>query len=72
MMRREFYLWHILPTVNRLKEFKIGCSFEVVSRAIFADYDRVTAQPIIRKMLTKQYGVDVADIIMMYLQCISI
>ena len=70
--RREFYLWHILPTVNRLKDFKVSCSFDEVSTAISAEYDRVTARPIIRKMLMKRYGVDVSDIIMMYLLCITV
>ena len=70
--RREFYLWHILPTWNKLKEFKIRCSYDDLSAAIFADYDRVTVQPIIRKMLIQRYGIDVTDIIVMYLECITV
>ena len=65
--RREFYLWHILPTMGRLKDFKLGCSFDDAHVAIFADYDRITTAPIIRKVLIKHYGADVANVILLYL-----
>ena len=65
--RREFYLLHILPAMGRLKEFKLGCSFDDVHVAIFADYNRITTAPIIRKMLVRHYGSDVANVILIYL-----
>ena len=65
--RREFYLWHILPTMGRLKEFNVNGSFDNVLVAIFADYDRITTAPIIRKILVRLYGADVANVILLYL-----
>ena len=65
--RREYYLWHILPTYRILKQFKISKSFYTLSRDVFAEHENITMEPVVRKMLGRRYGVDLSIIILMYL-----
>lgn len=72
--RDEFYLWHIIPNVEYLRgNGDTGDTTNLhVARLVMENYEEITQNPFVRKVLMNHFGDDIANIVMEYVNAINL
>ena len=74
-LRGEYFVWYLLPHVNVLqapRDMNVERNVVVVYGAILKRYESAVLCPVIRGLLQCRFGLDIATIVMVYFECITL